>query len=83
MRKDGAGAYDREHYFQDPSAYRSTLAQNVAPYLTTIVNGAGWQSGSPRLMDEGSLEKLVQASGGKSRLVAVQDIACDLKASSL
>lgn len=80
-RKDRVGPYERGHYFQSPSAYRSTFAEKVTPHLTTIVNGAGWQSGSPRLMDEGSLEQLVQASGGRPKLVAVQDIACDLKVS--
>ena len=57
---------------------RSTFADNVALYLTTIVNGAGWQSGSPQLMDEGSLEQLVQEiqDSGCTAIAADEIKAC-------
>jgi hypothetical protein len=44
-------------------------ADQIAPHLTTLINGVGWQSGFPRLMSTGE-----EIEG----LVAIQDISCDL-----
>jgi alpha-aminoadipic semialdehyde synthase len=75
---EGDGTYDRDDYYRSPKLYRSVFAQKVrpmepadqiAPHLTTLINGVGWQSGFPRLMSTGEEIK---------GLVAIQDISCDL-----
>ena len=76
------GPYSRQAYYADPSSYSSTFNRDIAPYLTTLINGAGWQPGSPRIMSCRDLDGLVAsvgADGQGHKLVAVQDVACDLK----
>lgn len=51
----------------------------TAPYLTTLINGVGWQSGFPRTMTNRDFQSLIDQSGGEPRLAAVQDVSCDLK----
>lgn len=58
---------------------RASLIQQVAPYLTTLVNGVGWQSGFPRTVTNRDIQALIERSGGEPRLAAVQDVSCDLK----
>ena len=51
----------------------------IAPYLTTLINGAGWQNGFPRVITNADMEGLIQQSGGKPKLVAIQDVTCDIR----
>jgi alpha-aminoadipic semialdehyde synthase len=74
-----SGTYDRSSYYSDPSSHSSSFAERVAPYLTTLINGAGWQPGYPRIMSNQDLEGLVQEGNGRSKMVAIQDVACDLQ----
>ncbi|KAF4583903.1 hypothetical protein EYR40_002401 [Pleurotus pulmonarius] len=78
-RLDGA-PYDREDYYRAPQSYRSDFAEKIAPYLTLLLNGAGWQSSFPRLMTTKQLEAaLFRASAiGGARLLNIGDISCDL-----
>jgi alpha-aminoadipic semialdehyde synthase len=78
---DDAGRYDREAYYANPASFHSNFSTTIAPYLTTLINGAGWQPGFPRLVTNADLEGLIQRQGGQTKLVAVQDVACDLKVS--
>jgi alpha-aminoadipic semialdehyde synthase len=86
--------YDRKDYYANPSEYYSKFADKVrlsvvisipmltrkiAPYLTGLVNGVGWQTGSPRTMTQRDIENLVSSSKGSMRLAAIQDVSCDLK----
>ncbi|KAI9639515.1 Saccharopine dehydrogenase-domain-containing protein [Dioszegia hungarica] len=74
------GAYDRADYKAHPEGYRSVFVKKLAPYITTLINGAGWQEGCPRLMSNTDLAALLaQAPEVGHKLVAVQDIACDLE----
>jgi alpha-aminoadipic semialdehyde synthase len=87
--------YTRENYYANPSEYYSTFTEKVtsstpavynaneqiAPYLTGLINGVGWQSGFPRTMTNRDIENLVSASNGDMRLAAIQDVSCDLKVS--
>jgi alpha-aminoadipic semialdehyde synthase len=91
------GTYDRQDYYANPSEYYSTfpetvsssllfrqilsLTDQVGPYLTGLINGVGWQSGFPRTMTRRDIDQLVESSGGEMRLVAIQDVSCDLKVS--
>ncbi|KAA1474028.1 hypothetical protein DENSPDRAFT_780814 [Dentipellis sp. KUC8613] len=69
-RPDGK-PYSREDYYANPSSYQSSFHTNIAPYLTLLLQGAGWGPAFPRLL---TTEQLPLAK----RLAAVGDIACDL-----
>ena len=71
--------YSREDYYANPSAYSSIFASEFAPYLTTLINGAGWRPGFPRIITSEGMDELVAASAGWPSLCAIQDVTCDLK----
>ena len=70
--------YSRSLYYSDPSSHSSSFSTRIAPYLTTLINGAGWQPGYPRIMSNTDLDNLINRGAGQSKMVAVQDVACDL-----
>jgi beta-lactamase class A len=53
----------------------------IAPHLTGLINGVGWQSGFPRTMTQRDIDGLLASSDGDIRLAAIQDVSCDLKVS--
>ena len=57
------------------------LTYEIAPYLTGLINGVGWQSGFPRTMTVRDIDHLVESSHGEMRLAAIQDVSCDIKVS--
>jgi hypothetical protein len=58
----------------------NTLADDqIAPHLTGLINGVGWQSGFPRTMTQRDIDGLLASSDGELRLAAIQDVSCDLK----
>ncbi|KAK8864339.1 hypothetical protein IAR55_001586 [Kwoniella newhampshirensis] len=69
--------YNRVEYRKSPELYRSQFAEKIAPFLTTLINGVGWSAGYPRTMSTEDLSGLFDRTGGKQKLVAVQDISCD------
>lgn len=56
------------------------MLMQIAPYLTTLINGLGWQAGYPRTMTVADIDQLVTV--GDQKLVAIQDVSCDLGVSS-
>ncbi|OCF43182.1 alpha-aminoadipic semialdehyde synthase [Kwoniella heveanensis CBS 569] len=82
--EDGS-PYDRERYYSSPGKYKSMFTERatnietlqIAPHLTTIINGVGWSSRFPRTMTNDDLRSLISSAGGKQKLVAVQDVTCD------
>lgn len=80
---NSSGQYDRASYYADPASFHSNFATTIAPHLTTVINGAGWQPGFPRLMTNADLKGLIESQGGQSKLAAVQDVACDLEVGSI
>jgi len=54
----------------------------IAPHLTGLINGVGWQSGFPRTMTQRDIDGLLASSDGELRLSAIQDVSCDMKVSS-
>ncbi|KAL7421814.1 hypothetical protein Q5752_003585 [Cryptotrichosporon argae] len=73
---DKDGRYSRPDYYASPHLYRSRFIEKVASHITTLINGAGWQSGFPRLLSD---EDMRRYANGEQKIVAVQDISCDLK----
>jgi alpha-aminoadipic semialdehyde synthase len=55
-----------------------TRNEQIAPYLTTLINGAGWQTGYPRIMKREDVDTLPVGPNGP-KLVAIQDVTCDLE----
>jgi hypothetical protein len=53
----------------------------VAPYLTGLINGAGWKTGFPRIISNEDMERLIAESGGVPKLAAIQDVTCDMNVS--
>ncbi|KAG6372697.1 Saccharopine dehydrogenase-domain-containing protein [Boletus reticuloceps] len=79
-RTDG-GCYDRAHYYENPSIYKSEFATKVAPYLTLFLNGVGWLPGFPRLMTNDALITALAraAEVGPARFGTIGDITCDIE----
>ncbi|EIW70700.1 hypothetical protein TREMEDRAFT_29255 [Tremella mesenterica DSM 1558] len=77
VREDGRH-YDRADYYARPNFYRSIFSAKITPYLTTLINGVGWNDGFPPVMSTSDLNTLVDAEAGKQKLVVVQDVTCDL-----
>ncbi|KAI9511190.1 Saccharopine dehydrogenase-domain-containing protein [Russula earlei] len=69
-RADGT-PYERSDYYANPREYHSLFHTKIAPYLTLLLNGVGWNIGFPRLL---TTPQLAQAK----RLAAVGDISCDI-----
>ncbi|KAI9442482.1 hypothetical protein H4582DRAFT_1928654 [Lactarius indigo] len=69
-RNDGA-SYDRSDYYANPHEYRSEFHPKIAPYLTLLLNGVGWNVGFPRLLTTAQLALA-------KRLAAIGDISCDI-----
>ncbi|KAI0086800.1 Saccharopine dehydrogenase-domain-containing protein [Irpex rosettiformis] len=80
IRTDGQ-PYNREHYYANPHLYESVFHERIAPYLTLLMNGAGWAQGFPRLMNNVQLAATLEAAQkvGKGRFVCVGDISCDIE----
>ena len=51
----------------------------VAPHLTTLINGAGWNNAFPRIMSTQDMVWLISTNPHGRRLVAIQDVTCDIK----
>ncbi|KAF9236788.1 Saccharopine dehydrogenase-domain-containing protein [Melanogaster broomeanus] len=79
-RLDG-GQYDRAHYYERPSLYKSDFATRVAPYLTLFLNGVGWLPEFPRLMTNDALTTALTraAEVGRARFGTIGDISCDVQ----
>lgn len=75
------GGYDRTEYYKSPDLYHSVFTEKIAPYLTTLIHGAGWAPGYPRIMTNEATDKMIQSAGGKQKMVTVQDVTCDLEVS--
>ncbi|KAK4684901.1 alpha-aminoadipic semialdehyde synthase, partial [Tremellales sp. Uapishka_1] len=78
LRKQDGTPYNRAEYRQSPDLYKSIFAANIAPYLTTLIHGAGWQSGYPRMMTTSEMDSLVCSQGDRRKWIALQDISCDI-----
>ncbi|CAL1702401.1 unnamed protein product [Somion occarium] len=77
----GGEPYDRSHYYANPSDYKSEFHLKVAPYLTLLMNGAGWAPSFPRLMTNEQLANALERARqvGRGRFICVGDISCDVE----
>lgn len=75
------GQYNREAYYSQPEMYTSHFHEKIAPYVSLVINGAGWKPGFPRLMNNLQLaeaQKLAQEIG-MARFRTIADISCDIE----
>ncbi len=77
-RKDGK-EFDREHFYKNPSAYRSKFEQYL-DYLTVLVNGIYWEPAYDRLVTKKYFKNKF-SEGNKPRLRVIGDITCDVEGS--
>ncbi|GMK58401.1 hypothetical protein CspeluHIS016_0504330 [Cutaneotrichosporon spelunceum] len=73
------GGYDRIEYYANPDLYESTFTERIAPYLTTLIHGAGWQEGFPRIMTNADMDRYLAENDGKHKMIALQDVTCDVE----
>ncbi|KAF8574094.1 hypothetical protein K439DRAFT_1642441 [Ramaria rubella] len=80
---DGSSrSFDRAAYYARSSDWKSIFHERIAPYITLLINGAGWQPGFPRLMTNEQLTSAITASRAISphgRFRTVADVSCDVK----
>lgn len=76
QRNDGEGGCDVQEYLQHPDRFHSIFHEKIAPYASVLVNGIYWESKYPRLLTTGQMKRL--QSDGRSRLLHIADISCDL-----
>lgn len=58
VRRDG-GAFCLDEYFQHPHLYRSIFPEQVAPWVSCIVNGVLWNYNHPRTLTTEHLKDIV------------------------
>lgn len=68
---DAGAAFDLQHYYDHPEAYRSVFAGHLQ-HLSVLVNGIFWTDKYPRLVRTDDLRTHA------SRLIAIGDIGCDI-----
>ncbi|KAJ4474292.1 Saccharopine dehydrogenase-domain-containing protein [Lentinula aciculospora] len=76
-------SYSRSNYHASPSSYASVFSSRIAPFLTLLLNGAGWAPGYPRMMTEEGVKETGKLIGRmaedkrEGRFAVVGDISCD------
>lgn len=70
VRRKGGLPFDREHYQQNPQEYEPIFHQEIAPYVSVIVNCMYWDERFPRLLTKNQMQKLY-TDGHKEYVLAV------------
>ena len=76
---DPGRAFDLQDYYRNPHLYRS-VAEDLIPYLTALVNGIYWAPQYPKFLTKPFLKRLY-GGGARPRLRVVGDITCDVDGS--
>ncbi len=72
---DDGAAFDLQHYYSTPQAYRSDFEQYL-PHLSLLVNAIYWDPRYPRLATKDYLRSAFAA--GQPKLRVIGDISCDI-----
>ena len=59
------------------------MIEQIAPHLTTLINGSGWQTGFPPILSNSDMDHLLNSTSEPHKLVAIQDVTCDIKVTHL
>ncbi|KAF8603401.1 hypothetical protein BDV93DRAFT_442477 [Ceratobasidium sp. AG-I] len=81
IRGHNGEPYEREAYYKDPTQWKSIFADEIAPYLSLLVNGAGWKPGFPRLISNAELPQAIARAKeiGPGRFGSIADVSCDFE----
>ena len=71
--------FNKHDYYKHPMKYRPIFHEKYLPYISVIFNCLYWDQRYPRLIEDEQMKTLCLE--GKSRLLGVCDIACDLEGS--
>jgi len=66
-------------YYMNPENYVPAFHENIAQHCSVLVNSVFWTERYPRILETQQQEELQRT--GRSRLLAVGDISCDLAGS--
>jgi len=84
-KKDGTPLTDRSHYYKHPEEYESNFHEQVAPYLSMLVNCTYWDHRYPRVLTIKQMQEMrsqqkedasTHRAGPKLQMVA--DVSCDI-----
>lgn len=67
--------FKKSDYYQNPTDYTSNFEQYIR-YLSVIINGLYWNTGSPSIVTWDMLQRLYQTEN-KPQLSVIADISCD------
>ena len=70
-----ASDFDRLHFQNHPTEYRSVFASRIAPYIHILINAVYWDARFPRLLTKEQTKKIFER--GQGRLMVLGDITCD------
>jgi alpha-aminoadipic semialdehyde synthase len=71
---DPSAAFDLQHYYQKPEAYRNDFEQYI-PHLCILMNCMYWDNRYPRIVTKDYLEGLYRK--GEPKLKVIGDVTCD------
>ena len=79
-RKDQDAPFSRKEYYENPDLYEARFHEDVAPYVTCVVNCTYWDHRYPRVLTKQQLKDIREGQGNK-KLIAISDISCDIEGS--
>ena len=62
--RDEFETFNRYHFNQHPSHYKSIFAETIAPYITVLINGTYWDHSYPKLITKQDMHT-IYSSGNK------------------
>ena len=77
-KKDGSPLTDRSHYYAHPEEYVSAFHEDVAPYLTMLVNCTYWDHRYPRVLTVEQMKHIRNTQNGTPKLQMIADVSCDI-----
>ena len=81
-KKDGSPLTDRTHYYAHPEEYVSAFHEDVAPYLSMLVNCTYWDHRYPRVLTVDQMKTIRtqqrQENGQEPKLQMIADVSCDI-----
>lgn len=71
--------FNKQDYYKHPMKYRPIFYEKYLPYISVLFNCLYWDQRFPRLIEDEQMKTLCLE--GRSRLLGVCDIACDMEGS--
>jgi len=78
-KDDPKAKFDKDDYYKNCNKYRPIFHEKYLPYISVIFHNIYWEDKFPRLIESKQMKELVEK--GKSRLIGISDVTCDLDGS--